>query len=120
MSTESQDIHQLQLDMVELKGDVKLIRNDLENNEEKVDKQILATEELSKVINQLNLILTQESGRKEGSRFTLKIVWSAVGSLIIAAIIAGSTLLVNMKSQIEVLENELNHIERYPNEHTTD
>jgi len=112
MSTESQDIHKLQLDMVEMKGDVKLINKTLESQKLQQEKTSKSQEDLTTAINQLINTLAEENGRKEGVRTTIKIIWGTIGSLIIALIIAGSTLIVNMKSELEVLQSELIHLKK--------
>jgi len=114
--TESDDIHRLQLDMVELKGDVKFIKQIQEEQSKQQEKTSKSQDDLTKAINSLITTIATENGRKEGVRTTIKIIWGFVGSLILAVIITGSSLLINMKSELDVLQNEIVHLKKEDNE----
>jgi len=114
--TESDDIHRLQLDMVELKGDVKFIKQIQEEQSKQQEKTSKSQDDLTKAINSLITTIATEKRSKEGVRTTIKIIWRFVGSLILAVIITGSSLLINMKSELDVLQNEIVHLKKEDNE----
>lgn len=97
------EIHQIHIDMKEM----KLIQ---ENQGLLIEKSSKETSKLNLTLIALNLTLAEANGKKEGMKTTIKIIWGTVGSSLIGAIIAGSVLIVQMNSQIAVLENKLDFI----------
>lgn len=118
------EVKQLELKVDGLSRDFKAVAADIESmgksvakielieERQKNEKEFTARlsskfDELSEVIRNLNDAVNMMNGRAQGVTMTMKIVWGLVGTIVTAAIISVSTTVIELKTEVAVLQSKV-------------